>query len=223
MSTEEQAASITEVEARDRRRAKILASKDARMARITGAHKNDPSSSSESLKVDEIVLQEYIAEGRKQAVELAIQDYSKTHKEHESEPDELLTGEEIKIKQKEGLKLKLESNEISYTGKLDSFLASLVVMVSAVAAAFFLLKRSGDELKFCFNPTGIVFTRISECRAGLLPVFLQIVPTAFAMALLPLISDLLKGRKPIASIVISAFQRALLFLVIFLFFIRILQ
>lgn len=74
--------SPSDTEIRERRRAKILAAKEARMSRITGLL-ND-SASKPSLEVDEAKLQEIIAEGKKHAVELAKEDYSKTHIEHEA-------------------------------------------------------------------------------------------------------------------------------------------
>ena len=50
-----------QIEARERRRAKILASKDARMARITGAHKNEDSP---PIEWTEVLVQEFIAESK---------------------------------------------------------------------------------------------------------------------------------------------------------------
>lgn len=212
-----------QIEARERRRAKILASKDARMARITGVHKNDSSSSQESLKVDEVVLQELIAESKKHAVELAKEDYALTHKENDSGPDELLSPQEIKKRQEEQIKSQVESiRQDNPSSHLDSFLSSLVVLVSAISAAFFLLKRSDNSFNFCFSPLGIAVSKIEECRQGLLPAFLQTVPAALVMALLPLLSDWFKGRKPLVCLIGTAVSRSILFLVIFLVSLRIL-
>lgn len=210
------------VEARERRRAKILASKDARMARITGVHRGESSSSSDSFKVDEVVLQELIAESKKHAVQLAKEDYSRTHKENECEPDEILNEEQIKQRQEEKIKSQLNRlHEIGVVSKFEQLISNLVVLISAIASAFFLLNRLDKNLKFCFNPDGIIFTRIQECRDGIIPTFIQIVPTAFVMALLPIISDLFKGRKSLISILCSALCRSILFLVVFLLTIRI--
>lgn len=131
-------------EARDRRRAKILASKDARLARITGAQKGVESQ--ESLVVDEIVLQEFIAEGKKQAVQLAKDDYSQTHREHESEADELLTGSEIKQKRENQFKEQLA--KLHEPSKIDLVLSTVVVIVSAISGAYFLLKRTENIPNF---------------------------------------------------------------------------
>lgn len=209
------------IEARERRRAKILASKDARMSRITGVHKG---SSSESLHVDEVVLQEYIAEGKKHAVELAKEDYIKTHKENDSKPDDLLSPEQIKEKQAEQLKSQLARlHENSPASKLELFLASLVVIILAVSAAFFTIKKTAKEFSFCFNFGGIVPSKIETCRNEILPLLLQHVPASLAMALVPILSDVFKRRKPVALILASVLTRSILFFVVFLLSIRILQ
>lgn len=213
-----------QIEARERRRAKILASKDARMARITGVHKNESSSSSESLKVDEIVLQEYIAEGKKHAVELAKEDYTRTHREFDNgEPDKVLTPEEIARREKEDLERKLDRIRAdSPASHLELFTSMLVVLISACTAAFFLVSRIDAKYKFCFNPQGIPVAKIGECRGEIGTAALQTIPAAFVMALLPLLSDWFKGRKGIYPLLCTALSRSILFLVIFLLALRIL-
>lgn len=211
-------------ELRERRRAKILASKDARLSRITGAHSND-NSSQESIKVDEIVLQEFIAESKKQAVELAKEDYTKTHLEHETEADEKLTPEQVKERQAAQLQQKLaQLHENSPISKLELFISSLLVVISAATAAFFLLKRLGTDFGFCFNfRYGVAFDKVQECRQTIAPHLIEILPTAFAVSLLPLISDFFKGRKNFLQILFSILPRSLLFLISFLIFLRLLQ
>lgn len=208
------------VEARERRRAKILASKDARMSRITGTHKDDSTS---SLEVDEVLVQEFIAESKKHAVELAKDDYSLTHKENELGPDEALSPLEIKVKQEE--KVKGQLAQLHKTSKLDLFMGSLVVIVSAISATFFLLKRSTEaSLESCFNFAGIASDqKIETCRRGVLPIFLQTVPLTVVVALLPILSDWFKGHKSLLQTFLAIFPKLLLFLVIFLIALRILQ
>lgn len=208
------------VEARERRRAKILASKDARMSRITGAHKNDSTS---SLEVDEVLVQEFIAESKKHAVSLAKDDYSLTHKENELGPDDPLSPLEIKLKQEE--KVKGQIAQLHQTSKLDVFMGGLVVIVAASSAAFFLLKRSTEaSLDFCFNFAGIASeNKIETCRRGVLPIFLQTVPGTVVVALLPILSDWFKGRKSMPQALLAIFPKLLLFLVIFLIALRIFQ
>ena len=210
-------------ELRERRRAKILASKDARLSRITGAH--NENSSQESIKVDEIVLQEFIAESKKQAVELAKEDYAQTHLEHESEADEKLTPEEIKERQNSQLQQKLSQlHEKSQISKLEIFLTNLFVFSTAAVAAVFLLKRSGPEAAFCFNfHYGIPFDKVDECRQTIFPQFLEIVPSIFAVSLLPLVSDFFKGRQSFLQILFSILPRSLLFVFSFILFLRLLQ
>jgi hypothetical protein len=205
-------------EVRERRRAKILASKDARMSRITGAHKED---STESLEVDEIVLQEFIAEGKKQAVELAKEDYSRTHLEHETEADELLTDTQIKERQNAQFKQKLQAlHEAQNNGVVldsDARLAVAVVIVSAVSAASFFFKRTSENLRHCLQHAGLeTFKQISTCRRELLPIFLQTVPGTFAVALLPILSELFKGRQARTKTIASILPRTILFLVVFI-------
>lgn len=209
-------------EARERRRAKILASKDARMARITGTQKGE---SQESLAVDEVVLQEFIAEGKKQAVELAKEDYSRTHKEHEYAPDEVLSPAEIKKRQAAQLQEKLEKlHQNSPASKIDLFLSTFVILVSAISAAFFLLKRTEQDAKFCWNLAvgAWDYTKIGFCRKALLPVFLQTVPSSFVVSLLPLISDFFKKTKSFPEIILGIFPRAILYFVTLLTTLRIL-
>lgn len=208
--------------ARERRRAKILASADARLSRITGTQ---TGTSQQSLLVDELVLQEFIAEGKKQAVELAKEDYSRTHQEHESEADEVLTGREIKLKEAEKLQeqlAKLHGN--SPASKADLILSTAVVLVSAISAAFFLLQRTEPESKFCLNMAvgAWNYTKIQACRQALLPVFIQTVPSSFAVSLLPLISDFFKKTKSLPEVFLGIFPRAILYLVTLLVTLRIL-
>lgn len=210
-------------ELRERRRAKILASKDARLSRITGAH-ND-GSSQESIKVDEIVLQEFIAESKKQAVELAKEDYAKTHLEHEAEADEKLTPEQVKERQASQLQQRLtQLHENSPNSKLELFISSLFVLIAAATAAFFLLKRVGSDSIFCLDfRYGVAFDKIAECRQRIAPHLLEIVPTAFGVSLLPLVSEFFKGRKSFPQILLLIIPRSLLFLISFLLFLRLLQ
>lgn len=211
------------IDARERRRAKILASKDARMSRITGAHKNDSTS---SIEVDEVLVQEFIAESKKHAVELAKADYSLTHKENEDGPDEPLSPQQIKLNQEAKLKGQLSQlHQNDATSKLDVFMGSLVVIVAAISAAFFLLKRTAQvSLDFCFNFAGIASeTKLETCRRDLLPIFLQTVPGTVVVALLPVLSDWFKGRKTLIQVVAAIFAKILLFIVIFLVSLRILQ
>lgn len=209
------------IEARERRRAKILASKDARMSRITGAHKEDSTS---SLEVDEVLVQEFIAESKKHAVELAKADYSLSHKENEDGPDEPLSPREIAAKKKETAKGPLAAHA-AVGSKLDALMGCLVVIVAAISAAYFLLKRLAEvSLDFCFDFAGIAGDEtIETCRRGVLPIFLQTVPVTVVVALLPMLSDWFKGRKSLVQAVLALFPKVLLFIVIFLVSLRILQ
>lgn len=211
-----------QIEARERRRAKILASKDARMARITGAHKNEDSP---PIEVDEVLVQEFIAESKKHAVELAKEDYSLTHKENEDRPDSPLNPQEIQAKKEEKVKSQLAQFH-QQQSKFDIFTSSLVVIVAASTAAFFLLKRAKEaSLDFCFDFAGIGGgeARIETCRQGVLPIFLQTVPGTLVVALLPSLSDWFKGRKSLVQVVLSIFPKILMFVVFFIIFLRILQ
>ena len=211
-------------ELRERRRAKILASKDARLSRITGAHSN---SSEESLKVDEVVIQEFIAEGRKQAVELAKEDYALTHVEHENVADESLNSEQVKQRKISQFQQKLtEIHQNDPSSKIDIIFSNCIVIISAISAAFFLINRSPLDSRPCFRFEGIdAFDEISisRCRNEIGPVFLQIVPISLVAALLPLLSDFFKGRKPVLHILLATFPRLILFLVCFIVVLRLLQ
>lgn len=210
-----------QTELRERRRAKILASKDARMARITGTQKG---TSQESLLVDEIVLQEFIAEGKKQAVELAKEDYVRTHVEHENEADEVLTPAEVKQRQVDQFKEKLEKlHENSPVSKIDIFISSFVVVVSGISAAFFLFKRTEKESQFCLNLAvgALNYSKIQTCRQALLPVILQTVPGSFVVSLLPLVSDFFKKTKSLPEVILGIFPRVILYLVTLLITLRI--
>ena len=211
-----------QIEARERRRAKILASKDARMSRITGAHKNE-SSASPPIEVDEVLVQEYIAESKKHAVELAKADYSLTHKENEDRPDEPLNPQEIKLKKEQTIQNQLA--QFHQQSKFDIFMGILVVAVSALSAAFFLLKRARESsLDFCFNVEGIASEAgIETCRRDVLPIFLQTVPGTLVVALLPVLSEWFKERKSLVQVILAFFPKILLFAVIFLVSLRILQ
>ena len=190
------------------------------MARITGAQKNESTS---SLEVDEVVVQEYIAESKKHAVELAKEDYSLTHRENEDRPDEPLNPQEIKLKKEARVKGNLPQKD--ETSMLDLFMGSLVVIVAAVSAAYFLIKRAAAvNLEFCFDFAGIPSAnKIETCRQGVLPIFLQTVPGTLAVAILPILSDWFKGRKSLGQAFLAIFPKILLFLVIFLVSLRVLQ
>ena len=218
--------SDSQAELRERRRAKILASKDARLSRITSAHTNPDSPSPQpSLQVDEVVLQEFIAEGKKQAVELAKEDYAQTHLEHESEADEKLSAEQVKQRQAAQLQQKLiQLHENSPISRLELFLSNLLVVISATCAAYFLLSKTRSDFAFCFNfRYGVAFDKVAHCRQGIAPHLIEIVPTAVAVSLLPLVSEFFKGRKSFPEIIFAVPARLLLFLVSFLVALRILQ
>ena len=212
-----------QTELRERRRAKILASKDARLSRITGAQNNN--SSQDSIQVDEIVLQEFIAEGKKQAVELAKDDYAMTHLEHETEADEKLTPQQVKERQTAQLQQKLaQLHENSSISKIELFFSNLLVLIAAASAAFFLLKRVGSDFSFCFNfRYGVAVDKVDECRQIIAPNLLEIVPTTLGISILPLVSEFCKGRKSFPQILFLILPRSLLFLVSFLLFLRLLQ
>lgn len=207
---------LSDAELRERRRAKILASKDARMARITGSLKND---SSASLKVDEATIQEIIAEEKKIAVEVAQADYHKTHREHDMTADEKLTP--TQVKEVESMRLKEKLSTLHPPAIEDSLLPVLVILLSSISSAYFFFTRTDSTLKFCLNFSGIMGS-VSACRTGLLPVFLQTVPAAFAVSLLPILSDFFKRRKSSQAILFSILPRSILFLVTFLITLRIL-
>lgn len=200
-------------EARERRRAKILASKEARMARITGAHKG---ASQESLLVDEVVLQEYIAEAKKQAVDLAKEDYSQTHKENVSEPDEPLSPEQVKARQKAQLQARLtQLHQNSPASRFDLFFTNFIVIISAVSGAYFMLNRlRNPDFKLCLDFAGKGPVSVEQCRQEILPVALQTLPSSLVMAHLTLISDFFKGRKSAPQVLAALIPRTILFLVI---------
>lgn len=204
--------SLSEAELRERRRAKILASKDARMSRITGALKENGSSP--SLEVDEAKIQEIIAEEKKHAVELAKEDYSKTHVEHENSKDEKLTP--AQIAQRNEAKVRSQIQEIHNPHHNEGAALSLfVIVVSALAAAYLLHQRVPAALGGCLNVYGI--DNSSEaCRSAVFSNALPLVPGCAVVALLPALSELFKGRKPTVLIMASLVSRSLLFLVVFL-------
>lgn len=219
---------MSQSDLRERRRAKILASKDARMARITNVHNSTDSGSSSSINVDEHILQEFIADSKKHAVELAKEDYELTHREHEEEADELLNASEIKEKQKAQLqsqlsKLHVANNTANFS--LTQILSNFITLISAFSAAFFFLQRSTlSSLNFCFNSPGSLSSQeIKNCQIGLFPILLQIIPGAFVVSLLPILSDVFKRRRPIISILFSIFPTTILFVVLFLIFFRLLS
>ena len=214
---------MSQSDLRERRRAKILASKDARMARITNVHNStDSGSSASSIKVDEHILQEFIADSKKHAVELAKADYELTHREHEEEADELLNSSEIKEKQKAQLQSQLSKLHATTNTQI---LSNFMTLIAALSAAFFFLQRStSSSLNFCFNSPGSLSSQeIENCQIGLLPILLQIIPGTFVISLLPIISDVFTRRRPIISIIFSIIPTTLLFLVLFLIFFRLLS
>lgn len=213
MSAEDSKAPLSPEEARERRRAKILASKDARMARITGAQKGE---SQESLVVEEVVLQEYIAEAKKQAVELAKEDYALTHKENLSQPDELLSPEQVKARQAAQLQARLaQLHQNSPASRFDLFFTNFIVIISAVSCAYFMLNRlRNPDVKLCLDFSGNCPISVEQCRQEILPVALQTIPSSFVMAHLTLISDYFKGRKSAPQVLMALLPRTILFLVI---------
>lgn len=227
---------MSQSDLRERRRAKILASKDARMARITNVHNSTDSADSidsststspkthPSIHVEEHILQEYIAESKKNAIQLAKADYELSHLEHEQEPDELLNSPEIKQKlnaQLQSQLSKLHSNSsLSFT--INQVLSKFIILISAISAAFFFFQQS-TSLNFCFTSSALLNSQeIKKCQTELLPIILQILPVTYAISLLPLLSDLFKRQKSILSILFSIIPTTLLFIVLFLITFRIL-
>ncbi len=203
---------LSEAELRERRRAKILASKDARMSRITGVLKDNDSKA--SLEVDETKIQELIAEEKKHAVELAKDDYRKTHVEHENSKDEKLSP--AQVKQLEEAKIRSEIQEIHNPHHNEGASLSLfVIIVSALAAAYLLHQRVTAPMRGCLNVYGID-NSTEACRVAVFPAAFRLVPGCAVVALLPALSEVFKGRKPTLLILVSVISRALLFLVIFL-------
>lgn len=204
--------SPSDTEIRERRRAKILAAKEARMSRITGLL-ND-SASKPSLEVDEAKLQEIIAEGKKHAVELAKEDYSKTHIEHDTSKDEKLSSPQIRQRQEAQVRAQIQELRNPHHNE-GAALSLFVITVSAVAAAFLLHKRVPASMHGCMNVYGIDHDN-EACRAAVFAHAFPLVPGCAVVALLPALSDLFKSRKPKALVVFSIFSRVLLFAVLFL-------
>jgi hypothetical protein len=213
----EEDSKLSETELRDRRRAKILASKDARMARITGSLVGGKSP---SLKVDETTIQEMIAEDKKQAVELAKTDFEKTHASQENP----LSQQQVHVRQQVQTQTRVQSfcNPSHNEG---AALGIIVTVVSAVTCAVCLVKYAGESA-FCyellkFRPD-YAQVDAESCRDMLLPSVVQILPTSYALILLPLVSDVFRGRKTLLAAASSLFVRSILFVVVMLISLRVL-
>lgn len=203
---------LSETEIRERRRAKILASKDARMARITGALKDGGSSA--SLNVDETKIQELIAEEKKHAVELAKDDYASTHVEREHAHDKLLSPVQVKEKKESKVRAQIEQIHNPHHNE-GAGLSTFVLTVSAITAAYLLTIRVPSDLHGCLSVYGID-NSLEKCRDAVFAHAFPLVPGCAVVSLLPALSDVFKRRKSFPSIIASIVSRLFLFLVIFL-------
>ena len=182
------------------------------MSRITGALKDGGSNA--SLHVDETKIQEIIAEEKKHAVELAKEDYSKTHVEHDDGKDEKLNSTQIKQRSEAQVRTQIQELHNPHHNE-GAALSLFVIVISALAAAYLLHQRVPSGMRGCLNVYGID-NSTESCRAAVFAQAFPLVPGCAVVALLPALSDVFKGRKPAVLVVASIISRALLFLVVFL-------
>lgn len=206
----------TDSELRERRRAKILASKDARMARITGALKGDTDAA--SLSVDETVIQELIAEEKKQAVEVAKQEYAATHIERHTEKDVALSPEQVK--QRKTAQVREQTTRMR-SSRGSAILSLAVIAIAALAAVVLVHRYTPEAHRACWRlDTHMTVREVASCRAALFPVALQVLPGMAVIAILPVLSDIFKRRRPLLHVLLSIPLRLVLLLVIFIVALR---
>jgi hypothetical protein len=162
-----------EEELRERRRAKLLASKEARMARIIGSTKTE-NGEKPSIVVDEAKIEEFINNAKEA---------------QSGNDDSNLNKNQIETKQKDQIPSPMQNN-----GKNPLFykiIGLLVTVLSAVFSSFWIKDQIGSKCLYSvFNdPLSIKLTK--TCSINFDSVFLKIVLPLLVVSLLPVFNEFL--------------------------------